>query len=203
MIVALEATRLEVFLSILQKASEISPFQAREGLADPVRLRESLEALRSLPLVIESGRFDLKTLSALIRRVRAVRRVELVVVDYIQLVQNPLRGQTRATEVAGVTSELKRLAMDLDLCVVVAAQLNKGPEDREDRIPRLRDLRESEGIGHDADAVLFLVRPDLQGQAGPPFLTLAKNRHGPRVARIPLEYDAQTNSYAAVNLRAA
>jgi replicative DNA helicase len=158
--------------------------------------------MRTLPLVIESGGFNLRTLATLIRRVCLTQKAEIVVVDYVQLVSNRLHGQSRATEVAGVSSELKRLAVELGICIIAAAQLNKGPEEREGGRPQIRDIRESEAIAHDADQVIFLVRPDLRGGQESPYLMLAKNRHGPTVERIPLHYDAQHNLYRQRALRA-
>ena len=191
---SLEQPRLEIFFGLLQKCSGIAPAVAREGL-DRERLKPALEQMKALPIVIESGGFNLRSLSALIRRVHLSHKAELVIVDYVQLVSNRLPGQSRATEVAGVSSELKRLAIELDICIIAVAQLNKGPEERDSARPQIRDIRESEAIAHDADQVIFLVRPDLRGKGGEPFLVLAKNRHGPLVSEIPLHFDRQHNSY--------
>ena len=198
---SLEQPRLEIFLGLLQKCSGLAPAVAREGL-DQECLKRGLERMRVLPLVIESGGFNLQTLATLIRRVCLAQKAELVVVDYVQLVSNRLHGQSRATEVAGVSSELKRLTVELGICIIAAAQLNKGPEEREGGRPQIRDIRESEAIAHDADQVIFLVRPDLRGSQEGPYLILAKNRHGPTVGHIPLHYDAQHNLYRQRALRA-
>ncbi|MCH7598554.1 MAG: helix-hairpin-helix domain-containing protein, partial [Myxococcales bacterium] len=112
--IALEQPRIEIFLSLLQKTSGILPAEAREGLVDPDTLNRALEPMKSLPLVIESGGFTLRRLTTLIRRAHLVHRSEVVVVDYLQLTSNRLHGQTRATELAGVSAELKRLALDLN-----------------------------------------------------------------------------------------
>jgi len=200
--VSLEQPRLEIFLALLHKRSGIPPAEAREGLVDPDRLRRALDEMKPLLLVIESGGFNLRGLATLIRRVRLVQKTQLVVVDYVQLVSNRLPGQTRATEVAGVTGELKRLAVELEICILAAAQLNKGPEEREGGLPQVRDIRESEAVAHDADQVLFLVRPDLRDGRKDPYLSLAKNRHGPTVEQIPLYYDASRNCYRPRALQA-
>jgi len=92
--------------------------------------------------------------------------------------------------------------VELGICIIAAAQLNKGPEEREGGRPQIRDIRESEAIAHDADQVIFLVRPDLRGKGGEPFLVLAKNRHGPLVSEIPLHFDRQHNSYRQHALQA-
>lgn len=201
LILALEASRLEFFLSLLQGRTGIRPIEAREGLVQQEYLAEEIERIRELPIVIESGRFDLPTMLTLIRRARLVHGTELVVVDYVQLVQHQPRGQTRATALGDVSAALKGLAMELEIAILVLAQLNRGPEEREGGKPRISDVRESESIAHDADLVMFLVRPDLRNESGLPYLMIAKNRHGPTADRIPLEYSQELDRYAPSNLR--
>lgn len=201
-IISLEQPSLELALGLLQKRSGITPAEAREGLIDRAALVRELDEMRALPILIEAGGFNLRALSTLIRRIQIVHKADVILVDYVQLVSNRLQGQTRATEVAGISAELKRLAVDLDVCIVACAQLNKGPEDREDGRPQIRDIRESEAIAHDADSVLFLVRPDLRDRGASPYLVVAKNRHGKTVERIPLLFDPTRNRYGPMSLRA-
>ncbi|MCH7709981.1 MAG: DnaB-like helicase C-terminal domain-containing protein, partial [Myxococcales bacterium] len=193
--IALEQPRLEIFLSLLQKQTGLLPAEVREGLIEPQQLTDAIAPLKTLPITIESGGFNLRGLTMLIRRLHLVRKVELVIVDYLQLVANRLHGQSRATEVAGISAELKRLAIELNISIIGAAQLNKGPEARKSGRPQIRDIRESEALAYDADQVIFLVRPDLRGGQSGPYLELAKNRHGPMVREIPLVFDKRRNRY--------
>jgi replicative DNA helicase len=100
----------------------------------------------------------------------------MVVVDYLQLVDGP--GQNRELEVSGVARELKKLALDMDVIVLVAAQLNRGQPNRGGVIPAptLRDLRESGGIEANADGVILLHRDEKK----PAFVDfiIAKARQG-------------------------
>jgi replicative DNA helicase len=120
-------------------------------------------------------------------------------VDYIQLVQNHIKGEARHIEVSGISRALKRLAMDSNIPLVALSQLNKDNEQRHNKKIYLSDLRESEAIGHDADAVIFVNRPSLYGDDGPDFLELAKNRHGERVSKIPVKWDLKYNRYEEIN----
>jgi len=89
--------------------------------------------------------------------------VELVVVDYLQLLVANRSRDNRATEVAEISAGLKALARELEVPVLAVAQLNRAAE-KEQRTPRMSDLRESGAIEQDADVVMLLHRPDMQGE---------------------------------------
>lgn len=136
------------------------------------------EVLREAPLVISDG-FN-QTVARVASRARRMKRregLELLAVDYLQLVEPEDRRQPRHEQVAGVSRRLKLLARELNVPVVVMAQLNRESEKRSGEKPKMSDLRESGSIEADADVVLLLHRetrdsPDLQVQ-------VAKNRNGP------------------------
>lgn len=116
------------------------------------------------------------TVAEIARKARRTKP-ELIVVDYLQLVSPTVRRDNRATEVADVSGDLKRLARELDVPVLACAQLNREVEGRGDQKPRLSDLRESGAIENDADVVLLLHRRKDRS----PYEALAivsKNRHG-------------------------
>jgi replicative DNA helicase len=129
---------------------------------------------------------DTPDLSAADIRVRAHRwkqqhDIKIVVVDLIGLVK-PTGGQTREQQVSAISRSLKVLAKELDVAVIVVAQINRGPQQRSDKRPNIHDLRESAGIGHDADAVILVYRPekhDKTKRRGEADLIIAKNRFGP------------------------
>jgi replicative DNA helicase len=124
------------------------------------------------------------------RRMRDAEGIELLVVDYLQLLRSPSRrGQdNRQIEISEISYGIKALAKELNIPIIVLAQLNRQPEAREGGRPRLSDLRESGAIEQDADVVALLVRPeiydkgdredpeDLRGKAE---LIIAKQRNGP------------------------
>ncbi|MEO6808338.1 MAG: replicative DNA helicase [Isosphaeraceae bacterium] len=117
------------------------------------------------------------------RRHKARNGVSLVVVDYIQLIDpgSDARKSNRQEQVAAMSRRLKTLAKELSVPVIALSQLNRQSEQREDRRPRLADLRESGAIEQDADMVLLLHRPefyDPNDQPGMAELIVAKNRNG-------------------------
>lgn len=123
------------------------------------------------------------------RRTHSRHGLDLLVVDYLQLMTGDQRARSREEEIARISSELKSLAMELSIAVVVPAQLNRAAATRPDQRPVKSDLRESGRIEQDADAVILLWRPPIQaegdpmhGQPDPDHLVFIvdKNRHGPK-----------------------
>jgi replicative DNA helicase len=120
------------------------------------------------------------------RRMKATEGLELIVVDYLQKMnarQNNKWAESRQVEISTISSNLKAMAKELNIPVVALAQINRGPEGREDRRPMLSDLRESGAIEQDADVVAFLFReeyykPDTE-KKGVAEVIVAKNRTGP------------------------
>jgi replicative DNA helicase len=148
-------------------------------------LEASLDDLVGLPLYID----DSPTLRVLDLRGRARRlvhrqQVEIIVVDYLQLMSSNSRHENRATEVAEISQGLKALARELSVPVIAVAQLSRRVE-QEQRRPRLSDLRESGAIEQDADVVLLLHRPQEFGEEPDEMvgneadLIVAKQRNGP------------------------
>ena len=104
-----------------------------------------------------------------------------MVVDYLQLLTHR-ETENRQTQVAEISRELKRLARELGVPVVAVSQLSRNLEAREDKVPRLADLRESGQLEQDADAVLFLHRPVVyhdEADPGVAHVIVAKHRNGP------------------------
>lgn len=122
--------------------------------------------------------------SALRSMRRSGRSASLAVVDYLQLMSSAERSENRQVEVAGFSRALKKLAKEFEVPVVVAAQLNREVERRQDKTPTVSDIRESDAIAHDSDVVILLDRPDAGNpehpRAGEIDLIVAKNRNGPR-----------------------
>ena len=116
------------------------------------------------------------------RRLRMRKEIGLVVVDYIQLIKAHANYPNRYERMAEISSQLKGLARELKLPVIAVSQLSRSSEGREDRRPRMSDLRDSGTIEDDADVVLLLHRPEYYNandQPGFAELIVAKNRNGP------------------------
>jgi replicative DNA helicase len=117
------------------------------------------------------------------RRLKAEHGLDMVLVDYMQLMKSPERADNRQAEISAISRSLKLLAREMDCPVVALSQLSRGPEQRQDHHPNLADLRESGAIEQDADLVIFLYRdeyynPDTTTKPGICEVDVAKNRHG-------------------------
>jgi len=121
------------------------------------------------------------TATAMKAKLRRVRNLGMVVIDYLQLLQSDKRIDNRVQEVADISRNLKILAKELQVPLICCAQLSRSPESRENKTPVLSDLRDSGAIEQDADVVMFLSRdyygtdPEKQNVAD---IIIAKNRHG-------------------------
>ncbi|HLW34704.1 MAG TPA: replicative DNA helicase [Chthoniobacterales bacterium] len=136
-------------------------------------------------------------LRAKARRLKAQQDVQLIIIDYLQLLRSTSRRaqDNRQLEISEISAGLKGLAKELKIPVIVVAQLNRQPEQRAGGKPRLSDLRESGSIEQDADLVGLLVRPEIYEEdeearaekSGEAELIIAKQRNGP-VGEIPLTF---------------
>lgn len=147
------------------------------------RIHEAAEKARDWPLAVSDlPRIGVTGMLSRARdRTRTVRGLSLVVVDYLQLVTPSDTRASREQQIAGISRGLKLMARELQVPVVAAAQVNRGPEQRADRKPVLSDLRESGAIEADADTVLLLHdNPGDKTKDGKLEVIVAKNRHGPK-----------------------
>ncbi len=122
-------------------------------------------------------------MSAKCRRLKDEHSLDLVVVDYLQLMSGDRRSENRVQEVSYISRQLKIMARELDVPVLAAAQLSRAVEQRQDRQPILSDLRESGSLEQDADIVMFINRPNKDDQDSPyqdlAKIAVAKHRNGP------------------------
>lgn len=159
------------------------------GAKDYPRISDALQVMSELPIEIDdrAGQSTHNIRSAC-RRLKAEGGLDLVVIDYVQLMPGTLerRGATRNEEVTEISRRMKDLAGELELPVIVLSQLTRGNE-KEDRRPRLSDLRESGALEQDADIVAFLHRKHHR-ESGPTEFILEKQRNGPTgTVRLSIE----------------
>ncbi len=153
--------------------------------ADKQKLRLAAEALEDVDLWIDdSAATTLLELAAKARRAKQERGLDLVMVDYLQLMSAGGRFASRNEEVSAISRGLKAIAKELDVPMLVLSQLSRQPERRGgDHRPQLSDLRESGSIEQDADMVMFIVRPSVYDQESEEprraQLIVAKQRNGP------------------------
>jgi replicative DNA helicase len=133
-------------------------------------------------------------------------RLDLVVVDYLTMLRPPMgskRIENRSREVGDYSRELKGLAKELDVPVLVIAQLNRSPDGRQDKRPILSDLRDSGEIEQDADLVAFLYLAEKYDKSANPHIgefIIAKQRNGP-TGPIELSWDGPTMRYGNLDRR--
>jgi replicative DNA helicase len=189
LIFSLEMSGSQLALRMLCARARVPLKMLRDGLLskngdEQQRLVAAADEFSKAPLFIDdSSALSIMQLRAKARRVCARHKLGLIVVDYLQLL-NPTDSKVpREQQVAEASRGLKSLAKELDVPVVVLSQLNRSSE-KENRTPRLADLRESGSIEQDADVVLMLARPKdaeekFQVAADSAELIVAKQRNGP------------------------
>ena len=151
------------------------------------KLQEAAGDLEQAPMFIDdTAELTITQLRGKCRRLQAAHQIQAVFVDYLQLMTYNGRANARHEQITEISRGIKALARELNVPVICAAQLNRGPTDREGHRPLMSDLRESGSIEQDADLVLLLHREDYyhQGQdsyepTGLTELIIAKQRNGP------------------------
>jgi len=205
--VGLALKRNVAFFTLEMSAEQlIQRMIAQETNIDSQKLRsaklsdnEAQEVVHALGVLSESRIFvdDTPAITPLQMRTKCRRMqmeigLDLVVVDYLQLMSGDTRTDNRVQEVSYISRYLKVLARDLNVPVVAAAQLSRAVEQRQDKTPVLSDLRESGSLEQDADIVMFINRPEQMKEESPLHnlakLIVAKHRNGPTHSGIDLVF---------------
>lgn len=190
---SLEMTTAEVGTRIVSSRSRVPHETISEGkLTDDewAHVTKVSGDLAEMPLHIDD---DPSTSIAKIRGHVRRHKTDLIVVDYLQLMNGP-KSESRQNDVAAISKGLKAIAKEADAVVIAASQLNRGVEGRHSKVPTLSDLRESGQIEQDADIVLLLHRDDMyereSARAGEIDVIIAKNRSG-SMATVTLGFDGK------------
>lgn len=199
LIFSMEMSATQLTQRLLGSVAKLDQHKLRTGrLSDEEwrALTEGMAKLHDAPLQIDES----AALTALELRARARRewrkaggKLGLVVVDYLQLMDSPSKGEHRATEIAEISRSLKAMAKELNCPVIALSQLNRSLEARIDRRPVMSDLRESGAIEQDADVILFIYRqavytPDMpEDEKNVAELIIGKQRNGP-IGTVPLVF---------------
>ncbi|MEO6995499.1 MAG: replicative DNA helicase [Lacunisphaera sp.] len=189
LIFSLEMSSSQLALRMLCARSRVNLKLLRDGLVsrdghEVNALGKTAEEFKKAPIMIDdSSNLTIMEIRAKARRIYARKKLGMIIVDYLQLVSGSDPRAPREQQVAEVSRGLKALAKELDLPVLVLSQLNRSSE-KENRTPRLSDLRESGSIEQDADIVIMLSRPKdadekFQTAASAADLIVAKQRNGP------------------------
>lgn len=184
---SLEMTRNEITMRLLSAEAGVLLQRLRNGEMRPEdwqRVAQVQGRLEQAPFFIDdSPNMTLPEIRAKARRLKQQHGLELIVIDYLQLMTSGKRVESRQQEVSEFSRALKLLAKELEVPVIALSQLNRGPEQRGDKKPMMSDLRESGSIEQDADIVILLHREDAyekdHPRAGEADFIVAKHRNGP------------------------
>jgi len=182
----LEMSREEVVQRLLSSMAGVDSHKLRTGQLSPElwqRVVREASKLYQMPFFVDdSPDLTVTAIRAKCRRMRRKQGLGLVVVDYLQLMQGPTRSENRQQEIADISRALKNLARELHVPVIAVSQLNRQLEARENKRPRLGDLRESGAIEQDADIVVFIYRDEYYNpgsdEPGLAEINIAKHRAG-------------------------
>ncbi len=202
---SLEMSQMELVQRILAAEARVDSERLRTGrLKEPdwPKLSQAMGRLAEAPLFIDdTPGITLMEIRSKARRLKQQHGLDLLIVDYLQLMQSHRRVESRVQEVAELSRGLKILAKELDIPVLALSQLSRRPEDRTDRRPQLADLRESGSIEQDADIVCFIYRDEVYNPESPAKgeaeLIVAKHRNGP-LKTVPLAFLGATARFASL-----
>ncbi len=161
---SLEMSAEQLAARVLSEAAEVPSEQIRRGDMTEGEFRRFVDAAKTLeacPLFIDdTPALPISQLAARARRLKREHGLDVLIVDYLQLVRPASAKDSRVNEVSEITQGLKAIAKELDIPVVALSQLSRQVESREDKRPQLSDLRESGSIEQDADVVMFVFREE-------------------------------------------
>ena len=171
---SLEMSAEQLAMRLLAEVSGVPSDRLRKGEIDASefgQVRDAAIEIQEAPLFIDdTGGIPMAQLAARARRLKRTSGLDLIVVDYLQLITSSDRGRNdnRVQEVSEITQSLKSLAKELSVPVMALSQLSRQVENREDKKPQLSDLRESGSIEQDADVVMFIYREAYYKSRGEP-----------------------------------
>ena len=218
---SLEMSADQIAMRLLAAEADVDSTRLRLGMHredEEARIMHAFGVLGESNIYIDdSAMLTVPEIRSRSRRLQAEAGLDLVIVDYLQLLGASGRGETRAMELATITRGLKQLARELNVPVLAAAQLSRAVETRTPHIPMLSDLRESGSIEQDSDVVMFIYREDVyltveqwqesnpdapggQHRTGLAQLIVAKHRNGP-TDTVTVRFRDRTASFQDLVLR--
>jgi replicative DNA helicase len=218
---SLEMSAEQLATRIISERTGISSSTIRRGgisEADFEKIKDVSGELEHLPFYVdETGGLTVAQLAARARRLKRQRGLDVLVIDYIQLLQGSSRraSENRVQEVTEITTNLKALAKELNIPILALSQLSRQVESRDDKRPQLSDLRESGSIEQDADVVMFVFREEyylsnkeprpgseeygkwqaaMNEAHGKAELIIGKQRHGP-TGTVQVQFEASVTRF--------
>ncbi|MBF0461461.1 MAG: replicative DNA helicase [Magnetococcales bacterium] len=185
---SLEMSKEQLVARMLSSAARMDAQKLRTGyLGDDEfgQLIHTADRLAKAPLFIDdTPAISIAALRAKARRMRREQKIQLILIDYLQLMQGELKTENRVQEISQISRGLKSLAKELNIPIIALSQLSRKLEERPNKRPILSDLRESGAIEQDADVVLFVFREEVYKDNDPALaglaeIIVAKQRNGP------------------------
>ena len=184
---SLEMNRTELVMRVLSAESDVFLNNLiKGGMREQQfqRIARTMDRIGDAPLIVDdSPNLTMTEIRAKARRLRQQENIEMIVIDYLQLLTSGGRStESRQQEVSDFSRSIKLLAKELNIPIIAIAQLNRNPETREDKKPQVSDLRESGSLEQDADVILLIHRKDIgvNGPDQPPSeIIIGKHRSGP------------------------
>jgi replicative DNA helicase len=223
---SLEMSAGQLATRAISEPTGIPSHNIRRGAIDEAdfeRIKDVSIELQNLPFYVdETGGLSIGQLAARARRLKRQRGLDLLVIDYLQLLQGSSHraNENRVQEITEITTRLKALAKELNIPVMALSQLSREVERREDKRPHLSDLRDSGSIEQDADVVLFVFREEYYHAMCKPEgdakfavwseqaekvhnvaeVIIAKHRHGP-IDTLKLFFDPELTRFSSLERR--
>lgn len=206
-IFSLEMSAEEIVKRMLSTEACVPSTKLRSGKLDPQdwdKLGQAAAKLAECRIYIDgTTESTVSRMKAKLSRIKGFKSNGLVIIDYLQLMQDPAEKKNgRTAEVSAISRSLKLLAKELEVPVICCSQLNRDLEKTKEKIPTMADLRESGSIEQDADAVLLLYRPDYydqkQDQQNRAQVIVAKNRHG-GTGTVEMAWDPQYTKFSELS----
>ncbi|HTH34811.1 MAG TPA: replicative DNA helicase [Xanthobacteraceae bacterium] len=220
---SLEMSAEQLATRIISEQTGIPSNKIRRGVIEESefeKIKDLSIELQNLPFYVdETGGLSIGQLAARARRLKRQRGLDLLVIDYLQLLQGSNRrmSESRVQEITEITTRLKALAKELNIPILALSQLSRQVEGRDDKRPQLSDLRESGSIEQDADVVMFVFREEYYHQmrkpteanrekfaewlaegervSGKAEVIIGKQRHGP-TGTVELQFEAAVTRFA-------
>ncbi len=208
-IFSLEMSKMQLAQRLLSAETKVDLHKLRTGRLreeDWMHLTHNIDRLAQAPIHID----DTPGISVLEARAKARRLqreygIDMVIIDYLQLMSGHARAQSREQEISHISRGLKAMAKELDVPVLALSQLSRAVESRTDRRPQLSDLRESGSLEQDADVVMFIYRPEMYDLKSPDGesleglaqIIIGKQRNGP-VGSVDLMWNKESATYEAM-----
>jgi replicative DNA helicase len=222
---SLEMSAEQLATRIIAEQTEIPSNKIRRGNiseSDFEKIKDYSIELQNLPLYVdETGGISVAQLAARARRLKRQRGLDLLVIDYLQLLSGSTKrsSENRVQEITEITTKLKAVAKELNVPIMALSQLSRQVESRDDKRPQLSDLRESGSIEQDADVVMFVYREEYYHQMRKPLesnrekfaewlaeadkvhgkaeVIIGKQRHGP-TGTVELQFDAAVTRFSSL-----